>query len=416
MQYGLIGEKLGHSFSAEIHSMLGDYEYRLCPMPPEKLGEFMTAHDFRGINVTIPYKQAVIPYLDEVDESAAAIGAVNTVVNREGRLIGYNTDFYGMCCLIRRIGIDMTGKNVAILGTGGTSKTARAVATHMGAAEVVKVSRTPREEGEISYDALYAAADKINVIINTTPVGMYPNVHACPVELGRFTSLCGVADAVYNPLCTELVLAARERGIPAAGGLYMLVAQATRAAAYFFEDDCFVEKTDEIFGKLYFNKLNIVMTGMPGSGKSTIGKRLSELLGREFTDTDVVAADRVGMSLPEHFAIYGEQVFRDLESEIIDELSVYSGRVISTGGGGILRQGNVHALRRNGIIVFLDRPLEDITPTEDRPLSRDRAALQKRYDERYPIYCATADIAINVNGGIDQTAEAVIKALTEKIL
>ena len=416
MKYGLIGEKLGHSFSADIHSMLGDYEYSLCPMPPEALGEFMEARDFCGINVTIPYKQEVIHYLDEIDPSAAAIGAVNTVVNRGGRLIGYNTDFYGMCCLVKRIGIDMRGKTVAILGTGGTSKTAAAVAEHLGATQVVKVSRNPDGQDEISYQQLYEAADSVNVIINTTPVGMYPNITSSPIELDRFTSLCGVVDTVYNPLCTELVLLAKERGISAEGGLYMLVAQAARAAAHFFEDDCFLEKIDEIFTKLYFDKLNIVLTGMPGSGKSTIGKRLSQMLDREVFDIDVVVADRVGMSLPEHFAKYGEQPFRELESQAIDDLAGYSGRIISTGGGSILRAYNVHALRRNGIIAFLDRPLEDITPTEDRPLSRDREALKKRYDERYHIYCATADVAINVNGGIDQTAEAVIKAIMEKIV
>ncbi len=416
MQYGLIGEKLGHSFSADIHSKIGDYEYRLCPMPPEKLGEFMTARDFRGINVTIPYKQAVMPYLDEIDPAAADIGAVNTVINRGGRLIGYNTDFYGMCCLVRRIGIDMQGKTVAILGTGGTSKTARAVATHMGAAEVVKVSRHPREAGEISYDALYAAADKINVIINTTPVGMYPDVEGCPLELDRFTALCGVADAVYNPLCTKLVLSARERGIVAEGGLYMLVAQATRAAAYFFDDDSLIHKTDGIFGQLYLGKLNIVLTGMPGSGKSTVGKYISERLGREFADSDDEIVSRIGMSIPQYFAEQGEREFRDRESDVIDELSRQGGRVIATGGGAVLRDSNINALHRNGIIVFLDRSVENITPTEDRPLSRDREALQKRHEERYPIYRATADITVDGNGSVEQVAEAAIKAITEKIL
>lgn len=416
MKYGLIGEKLGHSFSVDIHGALGNHDYVLCPMPPEALVEFMTKRDFLGINVTIPYKQTVIPYLDEIDPAAADIGAVNTVVNREGRLIGYNTDFYGMSRLIERIGVTLEGKTVAILGTGGTSKTARAVATHMKAASVVRVSRTPDGEDEISYDRLYAMADKVHFIINTTPVGMYPKIEGCPVELDRFTALCGVADAVYNPLCTKLVLSARERGIPAEGGLYMLVAQGTRAAAHFFGDNSVTDKTDAVFAELYQSKLNVVLSGMPGSGKSTVGKRIAELMGREFTDTDVVVAQRVGMSLPEHFALYGEQAFRDLESEAIEDLSVCGGRVIATGGGGILRAGNVHALHRNGIIVFLDRDIENITPTEDRPLSRDREALQKRYDERYPIYCATADVRVDGNGSVEQVAEAVIKAITEKIL
>ena len=414
MKYGLIGEHLPHSFSKEIHAKIAPYTYELHELEKHELDGFMSASDFTAINVTIPYKKDVIPYLDEIDPAAAAIGAVNTVVNREGRLIGYNTDFYGMSRLIERIGVSLKGKTVAILGTGGTSKTARAVAAYMKAAEVVRVSRTPSGDDEISYDALYAMANEVNVIINTTPVGMYPKVEGCPVELDRFDTLEGVVDAVYNPLCTNLVLSARERGIPAEGGLYMLVAQGTRAAAHFFEDDSMTDKTDEVFVLLYGRKLNVVMIGMPGSGKSTIGKRLSEMLGREFTDTDVVVADRVGMSLPEHFAKYGEQKFRDLESEAIDDLSVYSGHVIATGGGAVLRERNVHALRRNGIVVFLDRDLENITPTEDRPLSRDREALHKRYEERYPIYCRSADIRVDGNGSVEDVAQAVIKAITER--
>lgn len=413
MQYGLIGEKLGHSFSVDIHARLGDYDYRLCSLAPHELDGFMRARDFEGINVTIPYKQAVIPYLDEVDGSAAAIGAVNTIVNRGGRLIGYNTDFYGMSRLIERIGIDIKGKTVAILGTGGTSKTAFAVAGHMGAARVVKVSRTPSAAEEISYDRLYAEAADVHVIINTTPVGMYPKNEGCPLELDRFTALRGVVDAVYNPLHTNLVLAARERGIPAQGGLYMLVAQGTKAAAYFFDDDSMTERTDAVYSELYGLKRNVVLIGMPGSGKSTVGGRLAELTGREMADSDEGVVSLVGTSIPEYFEGHGERAFRDRESEVIASLSQQSGMIIATGGGAVLRECNLRALRRNGLIVFIDRSVENILPTADRPLSRDREALQRRYEERYPIYLAAADIRVDGNGSVDEVADTIIKAITE---
>ncbi len=413
MQYGLIGEKLGHSFSVDIHARLGDYDYRLCPLAPHELDGFMVAADFRGINVTIPYKQAVIPYLDEIDGSAAAIGAVNTIVKRDGRLIGYNTDFYGMSRLIERLGIDMRGKTVAILGTGGTSKTALAVAQHMGAAEVFKVSRCPAGENEISYDDLDARAGSVDVIINTTPVGMYPNNEGCPVSLDRFTALCGVVDAVYNPLCTNLVLSVRQRGIPAAGGLYMLVAQGTRAAALFFDDEGMTDKTDRVYRELLGRKRNIVLIGMPGSGKTTVGGRLATLMGREMVDSDDKVAETIGMTIPEYFASAGESAFRDRESEAIADISKSGGLVIATGGGAVLRECNLRALRRNGIIVFIDRSVENIAPTADRPLSRDREALQMRYEERYPIYCAAADIRVDGNGSVEWVADTIIKAIKE---
>ena len=416
MQYGLIGEKLGHSFSVDIHARLGDYEYLLCPLAPEELDGFMRARDFEGINVTIPYKQAVIPYLDEVDGSAAAIGAVNTIVNRGGRLIGYNTDFYGMSRLIERVGIDIAGKTVAVLGTGGTSKTAFAVAEHMGATQVFKVSRTPKGADEISYEQLYARAADVNVIINTTPVGMYPKNEGCPIELDSFAGLCGVVDAVYNPLCTNLVLQARERGIPAEGGLYMLVAQGTKAAAYFFDDDTMTEKTDTVYRELYSLKRNLVLIGMPGSGKTTVGGRLATLMGREIVDSDHGIVDMIGMTIPEYFESHGESAFRDRESEVIASLSQQGGLIIATGGGAVLRECNLRALRRNGLIVFIDRSIENILPTADRPLSRDREALARRYEERYPIYCAAADIRVDGNGSIDEVAESIIKAITESIV
>ncbi|MBQ9080384.1 MAG: AAA family ATPase [Clostridia bacterium] len=410
MQYGLIGEKLGHSFSADIHARLGDYDYRLVELSRDELGDFMTKKDFAAINVTIPYKQDVIPYLDELDSTAAEIGAVNTIVNRGGRLTGYNTDFYGMSELIKRENIAIEGKNVAILGTGGTSKTAAAVVRSLGAASIVKVSRTPKE-GEIPYEELYARADSIGVIINTTPVGMYPRDGGIPIQVDKFKNLGGVIDAVYNPLSTNLVLAARERGIPARGGLYMLVAQAARAAELFFDDSGMMAKTEPIFRELEGKKLNIVLVGMPGSGKTTVGHRLAELTGRNVIDSDDEIVAATGMPIPEYFTKYGEGEFRNRESEVIEILAQKNGTVIATGGGAVLREQNVNALRRNGVVVFLDRSVENIVPTADRPLSRDREALQTRYRERYPIYCKAADIHLDANGSVDEVADRVIAAL-----
>jgi len=413
MQYGLIGEKLGHSFSADIHAKLGDYDYKLCELTRQELHEFMTKKDFRAINVTIPYKQDVIPYLDEIDSAAEHIGAVNTIVNKNGKLYGYNTDFYGMKGLICRENIGIKDKNVAILGTGGTSKTAYAVATDMGARQAVKVSRTP-DAGQITYDELYARADEINVIINTTPVGMYPHDGGVPVDMDKFKNLVGVIDAVYNPLNTNFVLDAMKKGIPARGGLYMLVAQAAYAAKLFFDDESMMSKTEGIFRELEAKKQNIVLVGMPGSGKTTVGTKIAQLLGREVIDSDDEIVKDVNMTIPEYFAKYGEGEFRNRESEAIERLAQKNGAVIATGGGAVLRDKNVKMLKRNGVIVFLDRSIENILPTEDRPLSRDREALQKRYNERYPIYCAAADIHIDADGSIDEVAQRVIKAFSER--
>lgn len=413
MKYGLIGEKLGHSFSAEIHARLGDYEYRLCELTKQELHEFMTKKDFCAINVTIPYKRDVIPYLDEIDSAAQNIGAVNTIVNRGGKLCGYNTDFYGMKSLIDREGIGIKGKNVAILGTGGTSKTAHAVARAMGAGNVFAVSRTP-DGNSISYDELYARAGEINVIINTTPVGMYPHDSGVPLDISGFGALEGVVDAIYHPLCTNIVLDAMARGIPARGGLYMLVAQAAYAAKLFFDDDAMMSKTEGIFRALEANKQNIVLVGMPGCGKSTVGGRIAAALGRELLDSDSEIVNDVGMSIPEYFAKYGEGEFRERESEAVERLAQKNGVIIATGGGAVLREQNVKMLKRNGVVIFIDRSIENILPTEDRPLSRDRAALQKRYDERYPVYCAAADIRIDADASIDEVAERVIKAFRER--
>ncbi len=407
MEYGCIGKKLGHSFSAVIHAKLGDYDYRLCELAESEFAEFMTKKDFKGINVTIPYKEAVIPFLDHIDESARKIGAVNTIVNNDGVLTGYNTDFYGMTELLKRGKLELADKKVFILGTGGTSKTARAVAKSLGAAEISVVSRNPKN-GEISYGDMYKRADEVEIIINTTPLGMFPNPDALAVEPEKFPKLVGAADAVYKPLTTEFISRAKACGVNAVNGLYMLVAQATKAAELFFNDKTMTKKTDKVFTEIYKEKLNIVLVGMPGSGKTTIGKIVADALGREFYDTDGEFVKSNG-EIADYFKLNGEKAFRDKESEIISELGARNGLVIATGGGAVLRAENVKHLKQNGIVFFLDREAENIVPTSDRPLGSDREAIQKRYNERYPIYCSAADIKVDSNRSVNSVAADIEK-------
>ena len=407
MKYGLIGEKLGHSFSREIHACLSDYKYELRELAREELSYFMTERDFLGINVTIPYKEAVIPYLDFVDASANKIGSVNTVVNRGGKLFGYNTDYLGMKALIEHRGISLLGRKVAILGTGGTSKTAHTVCESLSAREVITVSRRGGD-GFITYEELYSSHTDTEVIINTTPVGMFPNSYAIPIDPLAFPSLTGVVDAVYNPQRTPLVRRARELLINAAGGLYMLVAQAYFASELFLDTKYPEGKIEEIYKNIRRKKENIVLTGMPASGKSTVGKILADALGRELIDTDSMIADTAGMPIPEIFEKYGEAHFRRLETEAIKSASEKSGIIIATGGGAVLKAENIDALRSNGRIYFIDRPLESLIPTDDRPLSSTREAIEARYKERYPIYLATLDVHVDANTSPESVAEKII--------
>lgn len=407
MQYGCIGEHLIHSFSKEIHAQLQDYLYELKEIPMGALDAFMTQRDFKAINVTIPYKQDVIPYLKEVEPMACAIGAVNTVVNRDGELYGYNTDFGGMLDLIKRTGIDLKGKKVLILGTGGTSKTAMAVAKHMGADPIWKVSRTEKP-GVLTYEQVLAEHLDAQVLINTTPRGMFSRQSGAAIDPTRFPKLCGAIDAVYNPLRTEFILKARSMGVPAAGGLYMLVRQAVLASEIFLGIRYPDAITEKVYRKIKASKENVVLTGMPGSGKSTVGKLLAEELGRPYLDTDALIEEKTGMTPAEIIRIQGEQAFRDIETEVIRTVSSETGSIIATGGGAILRKENVELLRMNGKICFLDRPLEQLIPTDDRPLSSTKEAITQRYHERYSTYTATAD-AVIANSGTPEEAVQLVK-------
>ncbi|QTE72017.1 hypothetical protein JRC49_04110 [Clostridiales bacterium FE2011] len=406
--YGCIGEHLPHSFSREIHGEIGSYAYELKELTPEELPGFMTSRGFMGINVTIPYKQAVIPFLDEIDETARAIGAVNTVVNRDGKLYGYNTDLYGLTRLIRRIGLDLSGKKVLVLGTGGTSRTASYAAEKLGARVVYRVSRTSRE-GSLSYEDVLRDHTDAQIILNTTPCGMFPRPAEQPLSLESFTRLEGVADAIYNPLRSRLVLDARFRGIPAEGGLYMLVAQAVRASELFLNMSYPDDLTDQIYDRILRRKENLVLIGMPGSGKSAVGKILTKTTGKPLADTDQLIVEKAGKSIPEIFREDGEPAFRDLESEIIRELSLQGGQVISTGGGAVLRPENVTLLRQNGRLFWLDRAPDSLVPTDDRPLADTAAKMKQLYQEREPVYRASADMIIPVFGTPEDTASLILQ-------
>lgn len=405
---GLIAERLGHSFSGPIHEAIGDYPYELRELKPEEVGPFLQARDFKGINVTIPYKQTVMPYLDEISPEALSIGAVNTIVNQDGQLYGYNTDFGGMKALLERMGLELCGKKVLILGTGGTSKTAMAVCKSLKAGEALKVSRTGRD-GAITYEEALHNHRDAKILINTTPCGMFPKAEEMPLDIGGFDQLEGVVDAIYNPLSTKLVLSARDRGIKAEGGLYMLVAQAVLAARYFTGKDYPDSLILDIYQKLFKDKLNLVLIGMPSSGKTTLGQALEKRLNKPCLGLDEQIVLMDGRSIPRIFAENGEDFFRDLECRATAEAAALHSRIIATGGGGILRPENVRRLRRNGVLVYLDRPLKDLLPADDRPLADSADKIRKLYDVRRPLYQAAADITITEWSSIDKTLEQILQ-------
>ena len=406
MEYAIIGEKLGHSFSKEIYEPYFNMDYSVQELKPEEVDTFMKAKDFKGINVTIPYKQTVIPYLDEISDVAKKIGAVNVIVNVGGKLKGYNTDFSGLKANVEYLGIDLKGKEVLILGDGGTSKNAYAVAEAGGAKSISKVSLEKKND-TITYEEAKTRKGT-QVIINTTPVGMYPKIEGCIIDLDDFPNLEGLFDAVYNPLCSRLVIEARKRGIKASGGLFMLVSQAIFAVEKFKNEEIPQTLANGIFSNIYKSKENIVLIGMPGSGKTTVGKILAEKMGREFIDTDDIIEKENG-KITEIFKTRGEEEFRKIEADVIKRVSALQGKVIATGGGAVLNEENTDFLKFNGKIYFIDRPLDQIIATPDRPLSNDRQSLEKRFAERYEIYKSACDKQILSKGTASYTADEIIK-------
>ena len=404
MKCGLLGEKLGHSYSPAIHGMLADYEYKLYEKSPDEVGDFLLHGDWDGLNVTIPYKKTVLPYCDELSGRARRIGSVNTLVRRaDGTIFGENTDACGFEKLIARAGIGVQGQKALVLGSGGASVMAVEVLRSLGAASVTVISR----HGEDNYENLSRHADA-QLIVNTTPVGMYPKNGEAAVDLLDFPRCEGVLDVVYNPARTALLLQAERLGVKHAGGLYMLVAQAVLAAEKFIDQDLdVIGLTNQIYDEIYFDKRNIVLSGMPASGKSTVGKLVADQLDRELIDTDRLIVEREG-HIPTIFREKGETYFRDLETAVIKEVSAYSGKVISLGGGAVMRPENVEALRHNGAIFFIDRSPENLIPTDDRPLADKKEKILRLYKKRIDTYMSTADFIIDGDCDPEDVADSVI--------
>ena len=405
---GLLGGKLGHSFSPQIHALLADYSYELFPMPENEVGDFMKNGKWDAINVTIPYKETVIPYLDTISEEARLIGSVNTVVrDNDGKIHGHNTDFYGFSYLLDSQGFEVCGKKCIILGSGGSCKTVKSVLLSKGAGEIYTVSRS----GEYNYENISLLYDA-EIIVNTTPVGMFPKNGERLVELDKFTRCIGVADIVYNPAMTGLLLDAERLGIKHTNGLPMLVAQAKKACEIFKNEKLPDSIIEDILKKLRLQMMNIVLVGMPGCGKSTVGKILSEVLCHELWDTDEEICKK-GRTPSQIITSDGEESFRRIEHETIEEIGKLSGKIIATGGGAVTREENYEPLHQNGKIIFINRSPGLLT-TDNRPISQ-RDGVEKLYNIRLPMYHRFADAMVDGNGTPDEVAQRIITAL-EKLV
>lgn len=402
--YGLLGEHLPHSFSPQIHLALGNHDYNLFEIAPDNLEAFMKEHNFKGINVTIPYKKAVIPYLDVVSPEAQKIGAVNTITVRDGKLYGDNTDYFGFVYMLQKSGISVKDKKAVVLGGGGASATVQAVLHDFGAKEVIVVDLNT----ENNYKNLYLHYDG-EIIVNTTPVGMYPNNLKSLVNLDDFKNITGVLDVVYNPLKTKLILDAEERNIPCSAGLSMLVAQAKKAHEIFFDTKIDTSVCEKIESVLKMQMCNIVLIGMAGCGKSTIGKVLAEKLNKELVDTDQMIENVENMPIPEIIGKFGEVHFRNCENATV----ILAGRekecIIATGGGVITRPENYNPLKQNGIIVFINRDA-DLLPTNGRPLSQMHG-VKALYEKRMPLYRQFADVEVDGNGTIEEVADRILREI-----
>ncbi len=409
MEYGLIGEKLGHSYSQMIHARLADYRYELKEVAPERLDAFIEARDFRGLNVPMPYKQAGRKHCAELSPEAMEVGSVNTLIVRpDGSLYGHNTDIDGFIYMLRRGGIDPAGAKAVILGSGGTSLTARAALTRLGAREIVTVSR----KGPVDYAALYAEHADAEILVNATPVGMYPKNGASPVELDRLPKVRGVADVIYNPEKTALILAAQAKGIPAVSGLSMLVAQAREAAELFAGHAIPAGRVEDIVSEIGAQTLNLILVGMPGCGKSTLGQAVAAALQREFVDCDAEIVRRAGKSIPEIFAQDGEGAFRALESSVLADVCRGHGLVISTGGGAVLRAENRDAMRQNGRVCLIRRALA-LLPRDGRPLSASEDAVARLWEARRAAYETAADFPVENDGTVEEAAEKIREGFYE---
>lgn len=404
MQCGLLGEKLSHSYSPQIHRFLGQYAYSLYEVAAEEVGNFVNSGTFSGINVTIPYKKTVIPYCQTLSDRAQLLGSVNTIVRQEdGSLFGHNSDYFGFSYLLQHVGVNVENKKALVLGSGGSSVTVCAVLRDAGA-DVVVISRS----GKNNYSNLHLHKDA-SLIVNTTPVGMYPNNGNSPIDLSVFSCLECVLDIIYNPARTQLLLDAEHLGIPNANGLRMLIAQAKESAQYFTGKEIPDAVIEDIYRVLRNQEENLILVGMPGSGKSTIGKALAKSLHKTFIDADDEITKCAGMPIPEIFRTQGEPGFRRIETEVLRELGKKSRCVIATGGGCVTIPDNYQLLHQNGTIVWIQRDITQL-PTVGRPLSQTQSLVQM-HETRMPKYQAFADIVIQNNGSVDDAYQKIMTLL-----
>ncbi len=410
MRYGLIGEKLGHSFSKDIHERIADYTFDLIPLSKEEFKTFMEKKEFTALNVTIPYKKDVIPYLDEMDEHAKAIGAVNTIVNRDGKLKGYNTDFTGFLYMVKKHNVHMEGKKVLIIGNGGASAAIQAVVQHESAGSMVIVDVVPGN-GAISYDEMFSSHLDAEIIINTSPIGMYPRIGNAPIDISMFHKCEAVLDVIYNPILTRLCFEAQEMDIKRVNGLEMLIAQAKQSVEFFLDKSIDDQIIDDIYQDMLRERCNIVLIGMPSAGKTTIGKMLENRMQKEFIDLDDIIIEKAGKSIPEIFEESGEAGFRAIETEAAIEVSKLNNKIIATGGGTIKHKVNMDYLRQNGITIFIDRDVDKLISSDpNRPLSKSTDALEKMHAERLPLYQEyAAYVAVN-NSDIESTVTEIEEA------
>ena len=410
MRYGLIGEKLGHSFSKDIHERIADYTFDLITLSKEEFKTFMEKKEFTALNVTIPYKKDVIPYLDEMDEHAKAIGAVNTIVNRDGKLKGYNTDFTGFLYMVKKHNVHMEGKKVLIIGNGGASAAIQAVVQHESAGSMVIVDVVPGN-GAISYDEMFSSHLDAEIIINTSPIGMYPRIGNAPIDISMFHKCEAVLDVIYNPILTRLCFEAQEMDIKRVNGLEMLIAQAKQSVEFFLDKSIDDQIIDDIYQDMLRERCNIVLIGMPSAGTTTIGKMLENRMQKEFIDLDDIIIEKAGKSIPEIFEESGEAGFRAIETEAAIEGSKLNNKIIATGGGTIKHKVNMDYLRQNGITIFIDRDVDKLISSDpNRPLSKSTDALEKMHAERLPLYQKyAAYVAVN-NSDIESTVTEIEEA------
>ena len=402
------GEKLSHSYSRLIHKKFGMYSYDLVELPPDNLKEFVEHGGYDAFNVTIPYKSAIIPYIDKVETLAMQIGAINTVCRLGGKTYGYNTDILGMAYMLKRAGIALGGKHVMIFGSGGTGKTAEMLAKKNGAASITVVSRS----GSVNYKNFYEL-QQTQIIINTTPVGMYPYSDISLADLSKFRNLEAVADVIYNPMRTRLMLQARELNLKYAGGLYMLVAQAKYSMDIFVKNRHPDEIIEHVYKYLLSRIINIVLVGMPGSGKTSIGKAVARRERRRYVDSDAEIVASEGRAITEIFAEKGEEYFRKKEKQTLFLLGSQNGMVISTGGGAVLDRENYYSLKANGRIYYLEREITDLA-TRGRPLSTGTEALKKLLEQREPLYKAFADVTVENDGDFFSCVDKILEDIASE--